>query len=155
MTFRELLAKGPFYLDGGFGTLLQQAGLKPGEAPESWNLTHPDQVAAIHKAYYEAGSNMVATNTFGVHPQRYTVQECEEMIRAAVRCAEKARREAAGEQEKFIALDVGPCGKLLKPLGPLGFEEAVSGFAEVVRIGAAFRFSHSTAAIRAAHFSSA
>ena len=137
MTFRELLAKGPFYLDGGFGTLLQQAGLKPGEAPESWNLTHPDQVAAIHRAYYEAGSNMVATNTFGVHPQRYAAEECEEMIRAAVRCAEKARREAAGGQDKFIALDVGPCGKLLKPLGPLDFEEAVSGFAEVVRIGAA------------------
>ena len=137
MTFTELLQKGPFFLDGGFGTLLQAAGLKPGEAPESWNLSHPDEVAAIHRAYYEAGSHMVACNTFGVHPERYSVAECEEMIRAAVACAEKARREADAPQEKFIALDVGPCGKLLKPLGPLDFEDAVKGFAEIVKIGAA------------------
>lgn len=136
MTFMEFLRKGPFFLDGGFGTLLQQAGLKPGEAPESWNLTHPDQVTAIHRAYYEAGSNMVACNTFGVHPERYSVSECEAMIRAAVRCAEKAREEAEAGQKMFIALDVGPCGKLLKPLGPLDFEDAVRGFAEVIRIGA-------------------
>ena len=136
MTFTELLKKGPFFLDGGFGTLLQQAGLKPGEAPESRNLTHPDQVTAIHRAYYEAGSNLVACNTFGVHPERYGVNECEAMIRAAVRCAERAREKAEAGQEKFIALDVGPCGKLLKPLGPLDFEDAVRGFAEVIRIGA-------------------
>ena len=136
MTFTELLGKGPFFLDGGFGTLLQQAGLKPGEAPESWNLTHPDQVTAIHRAYYEAGSHMVACNTFGVHPERYSVSECEEMIRAAVKCADRARQEAGGGQDRFIALDVGPCGKLLKPLGPLDIEDAVKGFAEVVRIGA-------------------
>ena len=136
MTFTELLKKGPFFLDGGFGTLLQQAGLKPGEAPESWNLTHPDQVTAIHRAYYEAGSNLVACNTFGVHPERYAVSECGAMIRAAVRCAENARDEAEAGQEKFIGLDVGPCGKLLKPLGPLDFEDAVRGFAEVIRIGA-------------------
>ena len=136
MTFMELLKKGPFFLDGGFGTLLQQAGLKPGEAPESWNLTHPDQVTAIHRAYYEAGSNMVACNTFGVHPERYSAAECEKMIRAAVICAEQARVEAFASQERFIALDVGPCGKLLKPLGPLDFEDAVKGFAEVIRIGA-------------------
>ena len=137
MSFMELLHKGPFFLDGGFGTLLQQAGLQPGEAPESWNLSHPQEVTAIHKAYYEAGSHMVASNTFGVHPQRYPIPECEAMIRAAVECADRARREAGGGQEKFIALDVGPCGKLLKPLGTLDFEEAVSGFAEVIRIGAA------------------
>ena len=137
MSFRELLNKGPFFLDGGFGTLLQQAGLRPGEAPESWNLAHPEKVTAIHRAYYEAGSHMVAANTFGVHPQRYDQATCEQMIRAAVACAEQARTEARCAQEKFIALDVGPCGKLLKPLGPLDFEEAVSGFAEVIRIGAA------------------
>ena len=135
MTFMELLRKGPFFLDGGFGTLLQRRGLQPGEAPESWNLTHPEEVTAIHRAYFEAGSHMVACNTFGVHPERYSLQECEKMIRAAVACADKARREADAGQEKFIALDVGPCGKLLKPLGPMEFEDAVKGFAEVVRIG--------------------
>ena len=137
MSFMELLNKGPFFLDGGMGTLLQREGLKPGEAPESWNLTHPEKVTAIHRAYYEAGSHMVAANTFGVHPQRYSLPECEAMIRAAVACAELARREARGTQEKFIALDVGPCGKLLKPLGTLDFEEAVNGFAAVIRTGAA------------------
>ena len=137
MSFRELLNKGPFFLDGGMGTLLQAQGLKPGEAPETWNLTHPDQITAIHRAYYEAGTNMVAANTFGVHPQRYSLDECGKMIRAAVACADKARREADCDHEMFIGLDIGPCGKLLKPLGPLNFEEAVSGFAEVVRIGAA------------------
>ena len=137
MSFRELLNKGPFFLDGGMGTLLQAQGLKPGEAPETWNLTHPDQITAIHRAYYEAGTNMVAANTFGVHPQRYSLADCEQMIRAAVACADKARREANCDHEMFIGLDIGPCGKLLKPLGPLDFEEAVSGFAEVVRIGAA------------------
>ena len=136
MTFMELLRKGPFFLDGGFGTLLQRRGLQPGEAPESWNLTHPEEVTAIHRAYFEAGSHMVACNTFGVHPERYSLEDCEKMIRAAVACAEKARREADAGQEKFIALDVGPCGKLLKPLGPMEFEDAVKSFAEVVRIGA-------------------
>ena len=137
MSFMELLKKGPFFLDGGFGTLVQKAGLKPGEAPESWNLTHPEEVTKIHRAYYEAGTNMVACNTFGVHPERYSVAECEKMIRAAVICAEQARVDAFASQERFIALDVGPCGKLLKPLGPLDFEDAVKGFAEIVRIGAA------------------
>ena len=137
MSFRELLNQGLFFLDGGMGTLLQAEGLKPGEAPEAWNLTHPEQVTAIHRAYYEAGSHMVAANTFGVHPQRYDLSMCEEMIRAAVACADRARQEANCGHEMFIGLDIGPCGKLLKPLGTLDFEEAVSGFAEVIRIGAA------------------
>ena len=136
MSFRELLNKGPFFLDGGMGTLLQAEGLQPGEAPETWNLTHPDKITTIHRAYYEAGTNMVATNTFGVHPQRYDRDTCEKMIRAAVACAEQARKEADCSHEMFIGMDIGPCGKLLKPLGPLDFEEAVSGFAEVIRIGA-------------------
>ena len=137
MSFMELLQKGPFYLDGGMGTLLQKEGLKPGETPESWNLIHPERVTAIHRAYYEAGSHMVAANTFGVHPQRYSIETCGKMIRAVVTCADQARREAETKQEKFIALDIGPCGKLLRPLGTLEFEEAVRGFAEVIRMGAA------------------
>ena len=136
MSFMELLKTGPFFLDGGMGTLLQAEGLKPGEAPETWNLSHPEKVTAIHRAYYEAGTHMVAANTFGVHPLRYDSATCEQMIRAAITCAEQARWEAAASQERFIALDIGPCGKLLKPLGPLDFEDAVKGFAEVIRMGA-------------------
>ena len=135
MKLKELLRKGPFFLDGGMGTLLQARGLKPGEAPERWGMTHPDVITDIQRTYYEAGSDMVLTNTFGVHPLRYDLAECEEMIRTAVACADKARKAIGDGKERFIALDIGPCGQLLKPLGNLPFEEAVQGFAEVVRIG--------------------
>ena len=136
MSLIELLKGGPFFLDGGMGTLLQAEGLKPGETPESWNLTHPEKITAIHRAYFEAGSNLVAANTFGVHPLRYSAGECANMIRAAFACARAARLEAEAPQEKYIALDMGPCGKLLKPLGELDFSDAVRYYAQVVRMGA-------------------
>ncbi len=135
MKLLDLLRTGPFFLDGGMGTLLQSAGLKPGEAPETWSLTHPEVIAGIHRAYYEAGSDMVLTNTFGVNPLRYPARECEAMIRAAVECARKAREAVGGE--RFIALDIGPCGRLLKPLGTLDFEDAVKAYSLLVRYGAA------------------
>lgn len=135
MKLKELLQKGPFFLDGGMGTLLQARGLKPGEAPEKWGMSHPDVITDIQRSYYEAGSDMVLTNTFGVHPLRYSVEECGEMVRTAIDCADKARKAISDGKERFIALDLGPCGKLLKPLGNLDFEEAVQGFAEVVRFG--------------------
>ena len=135
MKLKELLQKGPFFLDGGMGTLLQAKGLKPGEAPERWGMTHPDVITDIQRAYYEAGSDMVLTNTFGVHPLRYDLAECEKMVRTAIGCADQARKGINDGKERFIALDIGPCGKLLKPLGNLDFEEAVQGFAEVVRLG--------------------
>ena len=137
MTLLESLRTGPFFLDGGMGTLLQAAGLRPGEAPEIWSLAHPDVITDIHRRYYEAGSHMVLTNTFGVHPLRYPLDRCEAMIRAAVDCAMAARRSFNDGKERFIGLDIGPCGRLLKPLGTLDFEEAVRYFAQIVRIGAA------------------
>ena len=135
MKLKELLQKGPFFLDGGMGTLLQTRGLKPGEAPERWGMIHPDVITDIQRSYYEAGSDMVLSNTFGVHPQRYDLAECEEMVRTAIGCADRARKTIGDGKVRFIALDIGPCGKLLKPLGNLDFEEAVQGFAEVVRLG--------------------
>ncbi len=136
MPLLELLRTGPFFLDGGMGTLLQAAGLRPGEAPETWSLSHPDAITGIHRAYYEAGSHMVLTNTFGVHPLRYPPDRCEAMIRAAIDCASTARSSFHDGQQRFIALDIGPCGRLLKPLGSLDFEDAVGYFAQLVRIGA-------------------
>ena len=136
MTLIESLHTGPFFLDGGMGTLLQAAGLRPGEAPETWSLSRPDVITGIHRSYYEAGSQMVLANTFGVHPLRYPLEQCEAMIRAAVDCANQARKTAAGDTERFIALDIGPCGRLLKPLGTLDFEDAVGYYAQIVRIGA-------------------
>ena len=137
MRLTDLLRTRPFFLDGGMGTLLQAAGLRPGEAPETWSLSHPDVITGIHRAYYEAGSHMVLTNTFGVHPLRYPLSKCEAMIRAAVDCAKAARDTCAACGEHFVGLDIGPCGRLLKPLGTLDFEEAVGYFAQIVRIGAA------------------
>ncbi len=122
-------------LDGGMGTLLQQAGLRPGELPERWNLTHPETVKAIQRDYFDAGSHVVNTNTFGANCLKFDSAELEEIIAAAVKIAGEARAESSAPQEKWIALDIGPCGRMLKPLGDLDFEDAVEIFAKTVRLG--------------------
>ena len=135
MNIRERLGKELLFLDGGMGTLLQAEGLAPGELPETWNIEHPEKVEAIHRRYYEAGSDVVLANTFGAnvckfHDDRYTV---EEVIRAGI-----ANAKRAGEQigkETYVALDMGPTGKLLKPMGDLDFDDAYETFAEAVRYG--------------------
>lgn len=136
MTFSEFLKDNIVYLDGGMGTLLQAKGLKPGDAPERWNISHPDVICGIHRDYFDAGSNVVCTNTFGANTLKYSKDELEKIIRAAVKNAADARAQSSSAGEKFIALDIGPSGKLLKPLGDLDFEDAVGVFAETVRIGA-------------------
>ncbi|MDO4552348.1 MAG: homocysteine S-methyltransferase family protein [Bacillota bacterium] len=125
------------YLDGGMGTLLQAHGLKPGEFPERWNISQAETITAIHRAYYESGSNIVCANTFGANSLKFEEEELYGLIRAAVENAKRARAESGGAQEKFIALDVGPVGKMLKPYGDLDFEEAVSVHAKTIRAGAA------------------
>ncbi len=135
MDFRTYLQTHPVILDGGMGTLLQAAGLRPGELPERWNLDHADEVVAIHRAYFDAGSNVVNTNTFGANPLKFHAAELESVIAAAVKNARRAAAESAGAQEKFVSLDMGPTGKLLAPLGDLDFEDAVAAFASVVRLG--------------------
>lgn len=135
MDFRTFSENNLTILDGGMGTLLQQAGLTPGELPERWNLTHADQVVGIHRAYYEAGSHVVNTNTFGANSLKFSATELDDIVRAAVENARRAARESRAPQEKFVALDVGPTGKLLKPLGNFDFEDAVAVFAETVRLG--------------------
>lgn len=124
------------FLDGGMGTLLQQEGLKPGERPECWNITHSDVIQKIHKSYYDAGSHIVSTNTFGANILKFTDEELEKTIAAAVKNAKAARDASKGTHPKFVALDIGPTGKLLKPYGDFEFEEAVSVFAKTVQIGA-------------------
>ena len=123
------------YLDGGMGTLLQKSGLKPGEYPERWNVSHADMIIDIHKSYLDAGSNVICTNTFGANSLKFDESELEILISAAVDNAKKARELSTGNQEKFIALDVGPIGKLLKPYGDFDFEDAVDTYAKTVRIG--------------------
>jgi len=133
MNLLDFLKKNILILDGGMGTLLQEAGLEPGEYPEMWNLTHPDVIRDIHRAYYEAGSHVVSTNTFGANRLKFSSEELEEIVARAVEHAKAARASVGGE--RFIALDVGPTGKLLKPYGDLEFEAAVEIFAETVRLG--------------------
>ncbi len=62
------------YLDGGMGTLLQEAGLKPGEFPERWNLTHPDVIQRLQREYFDAGSNVINTNTFGANSLKFDLR---------------------------------------------------------------------------------
>ncbi len=136
MNFKEYLTNNIVYLDGGMGTLLQAQGLCPGEHPERWNLSHPDVITNIHKAYFDAGSNVVCTNTFGANVLKFEDDELEKIIMAAVFNAKAAREQSVSKREKFIALDIGPSGKLLKPLGDLDFEAAVNVFAKTVKLGA-------------------
>lgn len=135
MNIRDFIKNNIVYLDGGMGTLLQKSGLQPGELPERWNLSHPEVIKEIHKSYYDSGSNIVNTNTFGANSLKFDTDELSEIIYHAVKNADEARKASSGKQEKFIALDVGPTGKLLKPLGDLDFEDAVKAFAEVISLG--------------------
>ncbi|MBQ5805897.1 MAG: homocysteine S-methyltransferase family protein, partial [Lachnospiraceae bacterium] len=125
------------FFDGGMGSLLQAKGLKPGELPETWNLLHPDIIVGIHLDYLKAGSDIVTTNTFGLNRFKYKKEQgysVEEVAAAAVANAKRAT-ELAGHG--FVALDLGPTGKLLEPYGTLRFEEACDVYKEVVRAGAA------------------
>ena len=121
-------------LDGGMGTMLQAAGLPIGQLPELWNVTRPEAVTAIHRRYVEAGSRVLYTNTFGAN--RCKAAGCgrsvRELVEGGVRCA----RAAAEGRDVKVALDIGPTGRLLEPLGDLGFEEACEIFREIVVSGA-------------------
>ncbi|MBQ9328979.1 MAG: homocysteine S-methyltransferase family protein [Solobacterium sp.] len=130
----EKLHQQRLYFDGGSGTLLQKMGLKPGELPESWNLIHPERVVELHSGYLKAGVDVFNTNTFGANRIHYP-DNLEEIVRAGVRLGKQAIKET-GRSDAYVALDIGPTGKLLEPLGDLSFEDAVELFAEIVRYGA-------------------
>lgn len=135
MNFREFLNNNIVFLDGGMGTLLQSCGLKAGEYPERWNITHSDVIVDIHKSYYDAGSNVVCTNTFGANILKFDEVELEDIVKNAIANARKAAETSVSDKQKFVALDIGPSGKLLKPLGDLDFEDAVGVFAKTVKLG--------------------
>lgn len=131
----ERLGKEWIFFDGGTGSILQSKGLKPGELPETWNLSHEEDIIDLHLGYLNAGSHIFNTNTFGANRLKYP-ENLDEIVSAAVRLAKEARRRSGREDDSYIALDIGPTGKLLKPMGDLSFDDAVDIFAEVVRIGA-------------------
>lgn len=126
--FRERLKSGRFILfDGGMGTMLQARGLKTGEIPERWNFDHPEDITAIHREYVASGADVITTNTFGANSKKYG-GSVEEVISAAVKLAR-----AAGPQ--FVALDIGPTGAMLRPLGDFEFDDAYELFKEQVIAG--------------------
>ncbi len=134
MNIKEKLGKSILFFDGAMGTELQKRGLKTGELPERLNLTNPDVITEIHKSYLMAGSDIISTNTFGANPLKFSDEELEQVITAALNCARNSISEVGGK-ERYVALDMGPLGKILKPFGDLPFEDAVEAFAKVVRIG--------------------
>ena len=135
MNILQYLKNHIVYLDGGMGTLLQEKGLMAGEMPERWNLTHPDVITAVHKQYFCAGANVVNANTFGANALKFGADELDAIIGAAIANARRAAMESQTEQPKWVALDIGPTGKMLAPYGDLDFEGAVAVFAETVRLG--------------------
>ena len=130
------MLRGLEVLDGGMGTLLQEWGLQAGETPEDWNVERPDDIAAIHRAYVEAGAQVIYTNTFGANRLKYHGKySLEKVIRGGLAIANEVKVRGEGEQRCVkIALDLGPTGKLLKPAGDLVFDDAVAAFAETIRI---------------------
>jgi 5-methyltetrahydrofolate--homocysteine methyltransferase len=119
------------FLDGGMGTQLQARGLQPGEVPELWNLSRPDDIRAVHAAYVAAGADIVYANTFGANAAKYHGDApLADVIAAGIGIARSV------DGSPFVALDVGPTGRLLKPAGDFEFDAAYDAFAEQVSIGA-------------------
>lgn len=142
---RDRLGKELLFFDGGMGTLLQERGLAPGELPETWNIARPEVIREIHRSYIEAGSDIVLTNTFGANALKFHAEGCslEQTVKTAVRLVKEAAEEAdvasaktsgTGNDKRtvYTALDIGPTGKLLKPMGDLDFEQAYEAFREVM-----------------------
>lgn len=134
---RERLGKELLYFDGGMGTLLQERGLQPGELPETWNLLHVEEIREIHRKYIEAGSDIVLTNTFGANALKFhdDAYSLEEIVNAAVGHVKAAAEQAGNGRRIYTALDIGPTGKLLKPMGDLDFETAYEAYKEVMIYG--------------------
>ena len=137
------------FIDGGCGSILQAQGLKPGELPETWNIIHPEIIQKMHRDYLLAGANILTSNTFGANINKFQPGDIKFSLDAVIGAAIKNAREAilavegdpaapeaVRNQPHFVALDIGPLGKLLKPLGDLDFEEAVKIFSYTVKIGA-------------------
>ncbi len=141
---KDRLGKELLFLDGGMGTLLQEKGLAPGELPEMWNVTHPEEIKTIHRNYIKAGSDIVLTNTFGANALKFHSADCslENIVKTSVRLVKEAADETdiaedaadmTGDRRTvYTALDIGPTGKLLKPMGDLAFETAYEAFREVM-----------------------
>lgn len=135
MNILEYMTQHLLFLDGGMGSLLFARGMQAGELPERWNLSHPEVITQIHKEYFDAGTHVVNANTFGANCLKFSDAELEQIVRSALENARAAAAQSASASEKWVALDIGPTGKMLAPYGDLDFEDAVEIFAKTVRLG--------------------
>lgn len=126
---REKIKNGIVVFDGAFGTELQKRGLRPGEHPEEWNITHKDEVIDVHKSYILAGADVINANTFGANRLNFG-DRTKELITSAVENAKEAVKQSG--KTCFVTLDIGSLGRLLKPTGDLEFEDAVDIFKDMV-----------------------
>lgn len=130
MDFKELIKQGTVLLDGAMGTMLQNAGLEAGAAPELLNIDKPELIEDIHRKYVEVGSQIVYANTFGANRYKLKNNSVKEIISAGISIAKKACGKKA-----LVALDIGPIGQLLEPSGTMTFEEAYDIFKEQIIAG--------------------
>ena len=141
---KSLIGKELLFSDGAMGTLLQAEGMKGGEIPETWNMLHPEVLVDIHTRYLNAGSNIISANTFGCN--KYKLEHCEYnldtlvdkaigLVREAITKFENESNSIYARKPHFAALDIGPLGKLLKPIGNVSFDEAEAAYAEIVKAG--------------------
>ena len=128
-----------YVLDGGMGTMLQSAGMSPEETTTEFGLAHPEILTKIHKKYIEAGADIVYASTFGTNRfKKKEIGECtlQEAVRIQVQAAVKAKEIMAAQgREVAVAIDLGPLGELLEPMGTLSFEDAYDAFREVIQAG--------------------
>ncbi len=122
-----------YFLDGGMGTMLQKAGMEPGDVPEVMCIEKPEIIKNVHRMYVEAGSDILTANTFGANKYKFP-KDCGYTLEEAVDAAIRIAKEAGGPDTK-VALDIGPLGELLEPIGNLSFEDAYDAFAQVVKQG--------------------
>lgn len=126
----QRLASGEILIaDGATGTMLQAAGLPTGTPGEAWVLERPEEIMGLHRAYVEAGSQIILTTTFGGTRARLKAAELGVQVAEINRRAAELARQVAGD-EFYVAGDIGPTGELMVPLGPLTYEAAVELFAE-------------------------
>ncbi|MFN3308112.1 MAG: betaine--homocysteine S-methyltransferase [Anaerolineales bacterium] len=130
--FEQLLSESKtILLDGAMGTMLMSKGMEAGQAPEKMNLDHPEIVQEIHRAYIEAGSNVILTNTFGANRFRLMRHKLDDRVREINQTAARLARQVADEfPNVIVAGSMGPTGELMAPLGKLSFDDAVQAFAE-------------------------
>ncbi len=128
MNIREKINSSITYFDGAMGTVLLEKGLKTGEFGELWNIEHPNEIVEIHREYLNAGCDIISANTFGANCLKFN--NYSQIVKCALENAQRARD---GQKNKFIALDIGPLGKILKPFGDMDFCDAVNTFAKTIK----------------------